>query len=82
MPRPASERSSQGNGRVSAWPQARPYSRRAIREALEAGFTTEELSGVLGDRDPTDLVPPHRHEAVPEYGRRAAGEIMVRYVQS
>lgn len=82
MPRPASERGSNRNGCASSWPQELPYARRAICEALEGGFTTEELFGFLGDRDPTDLIPPHRYEAVSEYGRRAAGEIMVRYLQS
>lgn len=67
---------------VGPWPRERPYARRAIHEALENGLTAEELDGVLGRLDPTDLVPPHRDEDVPEYGRRAASEIMVRYLLS
>lgn len=62
--------------------QERPYACRAIHEALESGLTAEELDGVLGRLGPTDLVPPHRDEDVPEYGRRAASEIMVRYLLS
>lgn len=58
------------------------YAHRAIQEALEGGFTPRELAGVLGSLAPTDLVPPLHGEGVPEYGQRAAGEIMVRYLLS
>jgi hypothetical protein len=70
------------NGRAVGRLEVDAYARRAIREALENGFTTEELDGVLGQLGPTDLVRPRRDEDVPEYGRRAAGEIMVRYLLS
>jgi hypothetical protein len=82
MLRRAPRRRLNAYGRASPWPQARPYARRAIQEALEGGFTAEELDGVLGELDPTELVPPYRDEDVPGYARRAAGEIMVRYLRS
>lgn len=81
MPGQAPERRRTRYGRASHWPRVRPYARRAIREALEGGFTREELDVVLGNIGPTELVPPHRHEGVPEYGRRAASEFMVRYLR-
>lgn len=62
--------------------RAKSYAFQAIYETLESGFTSEELAGVLGSLAPTDLVPPRRDEGVPEYARRAAGEIMVRYLSS
>jgi hypothetical protein len=56
------------------------YERRAVREALDFGLTAGELAGILGGLGPADLVPPRRDEDPREYGRRAASEIMVRYI--
>ncbi|MEL6062069.1 MULTISPECIES: hypothetical protein [unclassified Methylobacterium] len=82
MPTRRSRHGQGADGRAVRRPEADAYARRAIREALEIGFTTDELDHVLGPHGLTDLVRPYRGEDVPEYGRRAAGEIMVRYLRS
>ncbi|MFJ7441526.1 hypothetical protein ACIQW5_28380 [Methylorubrum thiocyanatum] len=56
------------------------YECQAIREALDFGLTVGELAGVLGGLGPTDVVPPRPDEDPREYGRRAASEIMVKYI--
>ena len=68
--------------RPGASQRAPSYACRAIHEALASGFTAEELVGVLGRLAPTDLIPPRHDEDVAGYGRRAASEMMVRYLLS
>lgn len=56
------------------------YATEAEREATDSGMAAHELRDVLDGRPITTLVPPRPTEDVVEYGIRATGEILVRYL--
>ncbi|WP_289015840.1 hypothetical protein [uncultured Methylobacterium sp.] len=53
---------------------------RALCEMFDLRLTEEDLVRLLGGGCPTEVVVPRRDEKSGEYGRRAASEIMVRYI--
>lgn len=56
------------------------YTRLALLEAQSMTLTEREVSDLLNGRDLTAVVPPRSGEDAPEYGCRAASELMVRYL--
>lgn len=56
------------------------YSRAAFAEAVEDGFTPDELGQILAGRRVVDAFPVWADENISSYARRAVSEIMMAYV--
>lgn len=58
----------------------RSYGRAAFAEAVEDGFTPDELVQILAGRRIVDAFPIWADESVSTYARRAVSEMMMAYV--
>lgn len=60
--------------------EATSYADWAMREAMEAGFMSAELSALLQGASVVDIVPPSPGEDLRAYAERATSELMTRYL--